>query len=166
VRSARELTCEWGLFFVPQRFDLAGFCTTVLEVSLAHEIRPEGRDHARTLYEAQRETMHGIYGPLLDGLVAEGALTREGDEYVQARLPGGVARLRVRIHLRVSKLRTTLRLLKQPFLYDGWLDYIVHKVERNTDLKIDLDERERRRPLVYLWPRILRYVRSRPQRGD
>jgi hypothetical protein len=42
----------------------------------------------------------------------------------------------------------------------------VRKAERHTGQKITLTERERRHPLVFLWPRFLRfYWRDRNRNG-
>ena len=163
VREVGEGSFDWVRVFLPPRFDLVQYCRTLLEVSLAHEIRPEAKDHADTLFAAQRETLLGIYGPLLERLHARGVLARDGEAFLQRRLAGPIARLRVRSYFRRSRLRTTLRLLKHPFLYDGWLDYLVRKIDRSTGEKIELTERERRWPLIWLWPRAFRYLRRRPQ---
>jgi hypothetical protein len=49
-------------------------------------------------------------------------------------------------------------------LYDDWLDYVVHKVARRSGVAIELSPRERRWPLIFLWPKAIRFLRSRPQR--
>lgn len=163
VREVRERSFDWVRVFLTPRFDLIQYCRTLLEVSLAYEIRPEAKDHADTLFAAQREALLGIYGPVLGRLQERGVLARHGETFLQMRLAGPVTRLRVRTYFRWSRLRTTLRLLKHPFLYDGWLDYLLQKIDRSTGEKIELTARERRWPLVFLWPRAFRYLRTRPQ---
>jgi hypothetical protein len=61
-------------------------------------------------------------------------------------------------------VRATLRWLKFVALYDDWLGYIIAKIERRSGVVVELTTRERRWPLIFLWPRVIRYVRSRPQR--
>ena len=163
VREARYSTFDWLRVFLPSCFDIDQYCRTMLTVSLAHEIRLEARDHANTLFSAQRGMLRALYGPVLERLTATGVLSCDGTHYVQRRPPGTATRLRVRARLRLSKWRTTLRLLKHPFLYDGWLDYLLRKIDRSTGEKIVLTELERRRPLVFLWPRAWRHLRRRPQ---
>lgn len=163
VRVVRDGSFEWLRVFLPARFDLALYCRTLLAVCLAHEIRPEAKNHAEALYAAQRDALLRIYGPVLARLADRGLLTRDGERFLQ-RLPAGpIARLRVRTYFRWSRLRTTLRLLKHPFLYDGWLEYLLQKIDRSTGEKIKLTDRERRWPLIFLWPRVFRYLRTRPQ---
>ena len=163
VQLARESGFQWVRAFLPPRFDVDGYCRTMLTVSLAHEIRLESRDHAETLFAAQRDVLRGLYTRVLAGLAGRGVLIRDGLHYVQRQPPGAIARWRVRGHLRTSRWRTTLRLLKHPFLYDGWLDYLLHKIDRSTGETIVLTDRERRLPLIFLWPRAIRYLRRRPQ---
>jgi hypothetical protein len=163
MQDARDSSFTWLRVFLPARFDLDQYCRTMLAVSLAHEIRVEPRDHAERLFAAQREPLRALYRPVLERLAAHGVLERDGTHFVQRRPAGAATRLRIRTRLRLSKWRTTLRLLKHPFLYDGWLDYLLRKIDRSTGERIELTDRERRRPLIFLWPRAWRYLRRRPQ---
>lgn len=163
VQDVRRRSFDWVRVYLPPRFDTAQYCQTQLDVSFAHEIRVEASNHAATLFATQRDSLLGIYGPILEHLVERKVLAHDGDQYKQTRPAGPFVRLRVRSYFRLSKLRTTLRLLKHPFLYDQWLDYLVHKIDRSTGEMIELTERERQRPLIFLWPRVFRYLRNRPQ---
>jgi hypothetical protein len=49
--------------------------------------------------------------------------------------------------------------------FDDWLEFIVRKVRRHTGQEIVLTPRERRHPLVFLWPRVVRYLRHKDARG-
>jgi len=64
----------------------------------------------------------------------------------------------------VSKIRNTLRWPKYALLYDGWLDYVLLKIERRSGERITLTPLERRWPLVFLWPRAVWWVLARPRR--
>jgi hypothetical protein len=163
VQGIREGSFHWVRVFLPPQFTIAQYCRTLIEVSLAHEIRPEASGHGDRLFAAQERALDGIYGALLARLHQEGILERRDEGFVQRHGPGAIARLRVRAYFRWSKLRTTLRLLKHPFLYDGWLNYLLRKIDRSTGVTIELTHRERRWPLIFLWPRAWRYLRSRPQ---
>jgi hypothetical protein len=55
----------------------------------------------------------------------------------------------------------TTRWAKYAATYDGWLDFIVRKARRHGGQDIELTERERRLPLVFLWPRVFRYLRHK-----
>jgi len=163
VGQARERSFDWLRVFLPPRFTLPDYCRTLIEVAFAHEVRSEPAAHAERLFTAQRSLLSDIYGPVLARLTERGVLTRDGEHYRHLP-PGPLARSRVRWYFRQSKVRTSLRLLKHPFLYDDWIGYMTRKIERSTGQVIELTERERRWPLLFLWPRAIRYLRTRPQR--
>ena len=50
---------------------------------------------------------------------------------------------------------------KHLWLYDDWPDYLQAKVARHTGVVVELTPRERRWPLIFLWPKVIRYLRSR-----
>ena len=166
VASARAHTFIWGRPSLPARFTVDDYAYAVLRRSLAGEIRPESGDHARTLVSAQRVPLRAIYAPLLTHLAAHGALIAESDglTYRQAAAPGRLEATRIALYFHRSKLRATTRLLKHVVLYEGWLDYIVRKIARSGGEQIVLTDRERRWPLIFLWPKVFHYLRTRPQR--
>jgi hypothetical protein len=45
--------------------------------------------------------------------------------------------------------------------FEDWLEYIRRKAERHTGQEIVFTDRERRMPLVFLWPRVFRYLRDK-----
>jgi hypothetical protein len=49
--------------------------------------------------------------------------------------------------------------------FEGWLDYILRKAARHTGEEIVLTPRERRLPLLFLWPRLFRYLREKDRPG-
>jgi hypothetical protein len=172
IAEARAATFTWGRPSLPERFTVDQYVHAVLSRSLEGEIRPEVGDHAKTLADAQQDALRAIYSPLLQSLAARGDLVIEPGSgtgpatavYRQRVQPSSLDRWRVRWYFQRSKARTTARLLKHVVLYEGWLDYIVRKIERSGDTKIELTAREQRWPLIFLWPRFFRYLRDRPQR--
>jgi hypothetical protein len=166
VASARARTFIWGRPSLPARFTVDDYAYAVLKRSLAGEIRPESGDHARTLVAAQQETLRAIYAPLLTDLAARGALVPDGagPAYRLAVPAGRLESLRLSLYFQKSKIRNTIRLLKHVVLYEGWLEYIIRKIDRSSGERIELTDRERRWPLIFLWPRFFHYLRTRPQR--
>jgi hypothetical protein len=172
VGEARAGTFAWGRPSLPPRFTVDQYVHAVLSRSLEGEIRPEVGDHARTLADAQQEPLRAIYGPLLQHLASRGELVTEtpgdtetGSVVYRLRAPvTAFERTKTAWYFRLSKARATTRLIKHVVLYEGWLDYIVRKIERSGDTKIELTPREQRWPLIFLWPRFFRYLRDRPQR--
>jgi hypothetical protein len=103
---------------------------------------------------------------LLADLAAAGELRVEAEgTYALARHVGRAERLRKRIYFRWSMVRATVRWFKYVVTFEDWLDYIRHKAERHTGQPIELTRREQRWPLLFLWPRLVRYLRQKDKRG-
>ena len=164
VVEARAGSFAWGRASLPPHFDPEIYCRSLLTTSFAAEIRPESQDRIGVLLDAQRSTIVPAYAALLEWLAHAGFLVRDGDGFSDPRPPGAWGRLRWATYFRWSKLRATLRWIKYVALYDDWLDYVVHKVARRSGVAIELSPRERRWPLIFLWPKAIRFLRSRPQR--
>lgn len=165
LSAVRHHTPVWVAPSLPATFCVEDYLVTALRRSLSGEIRPEQADHARTLVAAQMETLRPLYREVLDAEVAAGRFVAEApDRYRLRAAPSTWHTLRVRLYFHHSKVRATVRLLKHVVLYDGWLDYIVRKVERSGNAKVELTEREKRWPLIFLWPRVIRFIWTRPQK--
>lgn len=165
LASVRAHTLVWVAPTLPEHFSVEDYLAAALRRSLSGEIRPEAADHSRTLAAAQRDTLGPVYQAVLDRFVSEGKLATDGpDRYRLAVKPTAWDRLRISLYFQHSKVRATLRLLKHVVLYEGWLDYIVRKVERSGNGKVELTERERRWPLIFLWPKVIRFIWTRPQK--
>jgi hypothetical protein len=162
--EARTLTFAWGRAYLPPRFDVQTYCRVLLETSFAAEIRPEGGERIDALLAAQRDTMDRVYAELLGGLAEERILGREGNVYTDPHRPGRWSKFRAAMWFRRSKVRATMRWGKYIALYEDWLEYILHKIARRSGVSVQLTERERRWPVIFLWPKALRFLRSRPQR--
>ena len=165
VASARACTFDWVRPSLPASFTASEYLRTALRVSYAGEVRPETAGRIETLVNAQSATLLPILGGMLDHLAARGELARAGDVYRDLHVPDAGARLRRRLYFLRSKVRITMRWPKHVLLYDGWLDYVVRKVERRSGVRMTLTPLERRWPLVFLWPRALRYFLTKPRAG-
>jgi hypothetical protein len=133
-------------------------------VAFDSEIRPETADRISNLLDAQRAMLRQMYAPFLDSLARAGILRHEGASYSDPARRGHWERLGSALYLRRSKLRATLRWAKYVALYDDWLDYVIQKIARRSGVAVELTSRERRWPLIFLWPKAIRFLRSRPQR--
>jgi len=162
--GARIATFAWGSPYLPRQFDVDAYCRILLETSFAAEIRPEGSERVDMLLAAQRETLLPVYTALLDQLVQHRILTRDGKVYTLASPVGKWAKFRAAMYFRRSEVRATSRWFKYIALYDDWLEYILQKIARRSGISVELTERERRWPLIFLWPKAIHYLRSRPQR--
>jgi hypothetical protein len=159
--SARAGTLEWVRPHLPAEFDIEAYCRTLLRTSYAGEIRPETSDRAEQLFQAQRCGLIALYEPLLRDLAVQGTLLPSGGGYREARPPSRGERARLQFYFKRSKARATARWFKYIWLYDGWLEYIHRKVERRGGTVIELTPREKQWPLLFLWPKAIRFLRSR-----
>jgi hypothetical protein len=139
----------------------------LLEVCYQGEFRPEARNRADTIFRMQQTHFQERLGPVLEAETRAGRLVRSGvDGYRFAEPTTARVRRRWRRHFRRSKVRVTARWLKHVLTFDNWLPYIVRKVERRTGRKVELTRLERRAPLIFLWPRAVRVLLSRPEREN
>lgn len=166
VAQAHALTLAWVSPWLPEPFDVSAYTRRILEVSLAQEIRPEPAGRAEALWSAQRGYLQEVYGRLLEAWAADEELVALGDGLY--RLPRPVpdeVRRNTEAFFRRSKLRATARWFKYMLTFDDWLEYIRRKAERHTGRPIELTARERRWPLLFLWPRVLGFLRDRDRRS-
>lgn len=162
LESAHRLTLSWCRPWLPATFDAAAYCLRLLEVSLSQEIRPEPAGRALALFTAQKAEIVPVYERVLEALAEAGDLRpAEAGAFALLRPVGAGERLRVKLYFARSKARATLRWAKHMVTFEGWLDYILRKVRRHGGGEIELTERERRMPLLFLWPRLFRYLRHK-----
>ncbi|MCM2254285.1 MAG: hypothetical protein NDJ94_01320 [Vicinamibacteria bacterium] len=166
LAEARRVTLDWARPWLPESFDAEQFCHRALQVSMRHEIRPEPAGRAEALWNAQRVQQVPAFAPVLAEAAARGALREVAPgRFALVRRVGSAERARLWIFFQRSRLRATLRWAKYVVTFDDWLDYIVRKAERHTGQRIELTPRERRWPLVFLWPRVVRYFATKDSRG-
>ncbi len=165
--SAHAMTLSWIRPWLPPTFDVEAYCRTLLRVSLGREIRPEPEGRSEALWQAQKDYLEAVYGIFLRGQATAGELRVAGNGlYSLARPVSAGERRRLEAYFRRSKVRATERWFKYMVTFEDWLEYIVHKAERHSGEEIVLTPRERRLPIVFLWPRVIRYLRDkgRPRR--
>lgn len=164
IVEARARSFTWGRSALPPAFDAKEYFRVLLERSFSAEIRPERGNRVDVLVGAQHDTVIRVYDALLQRLAEQSLLRQEGNVYHVARSAGALERLTTSWYFRASKLRATARWLKYIVLYDDWLDYVIRKIARRSGVTVELTARERRWPLIFLWPKAIQYLRSRPQR--
>jgi hypothetical protein len=165
VAGAHALSYLWCRPWLPELFDVETYCRTLLRVSFGWEIRAEPSRRTETLYEAQRDYLEPVYGAYLRHLAATGELMEhEGGLYSLARPVQAVERRRLERFFKRSLVRATTRWAKYMVTFDDWLEFIVRKARRHTGEELKLTPRERRYPLIFLWPRFIRYLRHKDSR--
>ena len=168
IEAHRE-TWAWSRPWLPERFDAEAYGRSALRTSMRWEVRPEPAGRADALWEAQRPLQLPVLQVLLEELADHGELVRcpgVASEWAPTRPVGARERLSLELYFRRSIVRSTSRWLKHTVTFEGWLDYILRKASRHTGEPIGLTERERRWPLVFLWGRLFRYLRTKNRKGS
>ncbi|MDA0311426.1 MAG: hypothetical protein O2992_04850 [Gemmatimonadetes bacterium] len=162
LARARSRVLDWMAPYLREPIDGAALGRRLLEVCYQGEFRPEAVNRAESIFRAQEDHFQAAFDGVLARAASEGTMIEDGGAYRLAHpAPESVAR-RWRWHFRRSKVRATARWLKHIVTFDKWLPYVVRKAERHSGTKIELTPLERRWPLLFLWPRVIRYLRNRP----
>ena len=129
------------------------------------EWRAERPDAIRALYAADPERYDRVARLGLHELAATDGFTfheQAGRWMVNVPQRTRVAaRTRWRRRVVLAKTLYALRLLKTAFTFDDWLSYVVWKLGRHSGVRVELTERQRRWPLVWGWPALVRLLRRR-----
>ena len=125
--------------------------------SYATELRAEGGGRADDIVGPD-----AAYYELLTRACRPQALVRAADGAWLTRPDPSAARVAWlwRLRLPVGKLASVLRLIKGLYTFDGGLDYIAWKLSRHAGRPIDIPERVRRWPLIFIWGLMLRLYRQ------
>jgi hypothetical protein len=169
LADARGRVLDWMLPYLEEPVDAAGLGHRLLEVCYAGELRPESRGRATRTFEAQQEHFSSIFPDVLERGVEDGRLVRVAEPplpptYCPSGPVSDCLRRRWRRHFRRSKLRATLRWFKHMVTFANWLPYIQRKVERHTGREIHLTPIERAVPIIFLWPRAIYVLLTRPRK--
>jgi hypothetical protein len=131
------------------RFTPAEFWSRAFAATYAAELRAEGADRARLIYEVDRERYDGLTETALRAAGFDVRTTADGRLAVaataHARRSAAVAWWFRRL---VGKLLSILRLTKGVFTFDGGVDYILWKIERHSGVKATATPWQRRHPLL------------------
>ncbi len=166
LTGAYEGVLEWVGPYLDGTFDAESVGRRLLEVCYAGELRPEASNRSQSVFEAQRAHFRARLTGVLEIAAVRGALDRVEGGFRFKEPPAPAVRRRWRTHFLRSKARSTARWFKHIVTFDNWLPYIARKVERRTGMPVELTPWERRAPLIFLWPRVIRVLRGRPQREE
>lgn len=164
IADAQARVLDWMEPYLEGPFTAASLGQRLLEVCYQGELRPESRGRATTVFEAQADHFARALQPGIDDALARGSVEKVDDGYVLAAPPTAALARKWRWHFRRSKTRTTLRWFKHIVTFANWLPYVVRKVERHTGRTIHLTTLEKKLPIVFLWPRAIHVLLTRPRR--
>lgn len=136
---------------LPERGSVQSLWQQALALSYATELRPESAGRAEELTRsnaAYYRRVTALAAPLLAW-----PLRLDGEHY-RCRLAASrrfMNRVGWRVRSAQGKLLSVLRLSKALFTFDGGLDYAAWKLERHSGQHIEIPERVRRYPLLFVW---------------
>ncbi len=160
IRRCQRCTLDWVQHGLPDQFSAAEYFRTALRVSFAAEIRPETAGRVEELLSAQRESMLPIYEALLTTFLHERLLTRAEDGFTLTRAVSQSTATRIARYFARSKVRATLRWAKSIWMYQNWIAYLTLKLRRRGAVAAALTPTEKRWPLLFVGPRVLRDLLS------
>ena len=166
LRNAYEHVLDWMAPYLEGPFDAEELGRRLLEVCYQGELRPESGGRAEQIFRAQADHFGRAFRPVLERAVAAHVLESRLDGYHLVDPVSPDEESRWRWHFRISKVRATARWLKHTLTFANWLPYVVRKVERHTGREIHLTMLERKLPLIFLWPRAVHVLLSRPTEKD
>ena len=161
---ARYGVLSWATLWIDQPFDSESLAREMLRICYRSENRPESSGRSDAVFLAQQEELIECYSNVLAEAEIKGEVKREGGGYRTLIPASKIRRLQRLLYFKISKLRVTLSWLKHMVTFEGWLPYIVRKVERRTGNQIRLTKIEKMLPLLFLWPRVLFVFWNRPER--
>ncbi len=145
---------------VPAAGSVQTLWQAALKLSYATELRPESHGRARELTAANAAYYQRITALAAPKLRYPLIQTATGD--YQTHIPATTRWLNRqgwRLRTLQGKLLSLARLSKALFTFDGGLDYIAWKLERHTGEAIEIPDRVRRYPLVFVWGMVWRLYR-------
>jgi hypothetical protein len=129
------------------------------------EVRPENPTTIAGLYQAAPERYQQVAYAALRELAQSGLVElHDAAGSVRVVMPASRRKTLRRdwcVRRRLAKGLYALRLLKSAFTFGDWLPYSLWKLERHTGVRIELTERQRRAPLIWGWPVILKLLWQR-----
>jgi hypothetical protein len=150
------------------RANAAELWQTAFRETYAAEMRPETPAAIRGLYLDQPERYARAARLALQALAARGRLrVLAADDPFEVELPAGERRgrrRRARMRRPLAKLAYVAQLLKTAFTFGDWLPYALWKLERHSGARLVPSERQRRHPILFGMPLLLRALRERALR--
>lgn len=136
---------------------LDDFMTVLLGLSYESEVRIVEPGKVAALFEVEREHYRAVGRALLETL---GARAVDGGGQRFRVSPEAGPRVPAERLLRRSRRRALLRWPKYLATYDGWLDYLLLKLER-TGSPVVLTDEQRRHPFLLAAPVLYRLIRAK-----
>jgi hypothetical protein len=152
-----------------RHFTVESLWQTGFDRTYGSELRPESADTIRQLFDADPERYEAVTRLARETLVAKGDLvtSESEDGGYRANMRRDVEESMKRGWRKRSGLIKGLyvvRLVKSAFTFGDWLPYALWKLQRHTGVTIEPTPAQRRHPLLFGWPVLVKLVLSRKLR--
>jgi hypothetical protein len=132
--------------------DIESLWSGALGLSYNAEMRPESGTRAGELARANRDWYRRVTTAALPALARPPVLDADGGYRFETTAGRRrLCRLGWKLRSLQGKLLSVGRLLKALFTFEGGLDYAAWKLERHSGQPIEIPERVRRYPLIFVW---------------
>lgn len=129
------------------------FWPRAFQETYASETRPEALESIRALFDAAPERYERAL-----------ALALRSIAQTPARSSSRASAIPWALRRRLAKAVYPATLIKTAFTFGDWLPYALWKVQRHSGRPLVASERQRRHPLVFGWPLLVRILRERALR--
>ena len=134
--------------------------TTGLRACYRAELRNEGPDRAAELYGASRDYFEILTRAVAGSVPGLQAAQTNGWCIRVSRAARRASQAGWRARVVLGKLLSVARVLKAWITFDGGLEYLIWKLERHAGRPIEVPERVRRAPLIFVWGFLWRLYRE------
>jgi len=145
-------TVKEGAALMQSGFTAEDLWTAVFRETYRTELRAEGPDRVKDLYDANRQYFEAAAKAALAALSIPADAGEQGASGQPARYrrpaQGGPPRSKWRLRRAQGKLLSVLRLTKAAFTFAGGPDYLAWKIERHSGVAVALTPWQRRHPLL------------------
>lgn len=133
------------------------FWRQLFRATYAAELRPEPTGASDAIYDEHAPRFDAVLELALAVLTERGGVERGSDPWQ--------CRVRVRKPItrglgRAGKVLSALQLVKSGLTFGDWLPYALWKLERQSGVRLEASERQRRHPWLFAWPLAVRALRS------
>lgn len=162
LQQAAETLLDRTMLAGPSRVDAGALWRRALELSYSAEMRPESSGRAAAIVAADENYYRALTRELAPLLRALRPIEADDDSYRILSTRWRVMRTRVAWSCRRvwGKALSVARWVKALTTFEGGLDYAAWKLERHSGVKVQISDRMRRRPWLYVWGELIRLYRS------
>lgn len=146
-----KLNVKYACGLLEGKYTLREIILHILSTSYSADYRVERDTKVFELFEAERDFYCYIYSRSLDELREKGEIkfSKEGEFYFFEN--NFFKRLFYRFFIIWGKIRSVLRWPKGILTFENYVDYLIDKIERAKGIRIELNEREKKFPLIFGW---------------